>query len=92
MRNEPIGHLLGCYWSRKKAVAMEQEGIALYVGDHPLDMAGAKAAGVHAVGVTTGSHTASQLYEAGAVAVYPSLTDLRLKLESVQNFSNTWFE
>lgn len=45
-----------------------------YVGDHPGDILGARAAGVVSVGVTTGMHDADTLGEHGADVV---LTDLR---------------
>lgn len=41
----------------------------LYVGDTNIDMATARAAGMHAVGVTWGFRTAGELWEAGAHAV-----------------------
>jgi phosphoglycolate phosphatase len=66
----------------EKASAMTHEGISFYVGDHPLDMEGARAAGVHGIGITSGSHTGSELREAGAEAVFPSLMALQLRLES----------
>jgi phosphoglycolate phosphatase len=74
--------IYGNVTGQEKAVAMRQEGVALYVGDHPLDMEGAVAASVQGIGVTTGSHSASQLYEAGAQAVFSSLTELRLQLKA----------
>ncbi|WP_327174365.1 HAD hydrolase-like protein [Streptomyces sp. NBC_01335] len=60
-----------------KADAMRARAVAAYVGDHPLDVAGALAAGVPAVGVTTGAHSAAELLAAGADFVAPSLHALR---------------
>jgi phosphoglycolate phosphatase len=45
------------------------------VGDTPLDVAAALAAGARAVGVATGHSTADELAAAGAHAVLPDLTD-----------------
>ncbi|MER5546411.1 haloacid dehalogenase-like hydrolase [Streptomyces sp. NPDC002589] len=59
-----------------KSPAMIANGLAGYVGDHPLDMAGATAASVPGIGVLTGSHRAEQLVGAGGAAVVPSLLDL----------------
>lgn len=66
-----IGGLTGL----EKAPAMRETGLACYVGDHPLDMAGARAAGVRGIGVLTGFHTAAELREAGAAAVLRDLTE-----------------
>jgi phosphoglycolate phosphatase len=59
-----------------KAPAMREHRIDCYVGDHPLDMMGAMAAGIPGVGVLSGNHTAAELYAAGATLVIGSLTDL----------------
>jgi phosphoglycolate phosphatase len=45
------------------------------VGDTPLDVAAALAAGARAVGVATGSYSPAELTTAGAHAVLPDLTD-----------------
>jgi phosphoglycolate phosphatase len=50
------------------------------VGDTPLDIAAALAAGAQAVGVATGSYSAADLKAAGAHAVLPSLADTSLVL------------
>jgi len=47
----------------------------LVVGDTPLDIAAAHAAGARAVGVATGDHSEEALREAGADEVLPSLED-----------------
>jgi phosphoglycolate phosphatase len=59
----------------QKAAVLSAEGVAVYVGDTPADMAAAITAGVHPVGVTTGSFTAAELRTAGAASVLDSLTD-----------------
>ncbi len=44
----------GWLWGDGKASALLQEGATVYVGDHPHDVAGARAAGALSVGVRTG--------------------------------------
>ncbi|WP_229789372.1 HAD family hydrolase [Pilimelia terevasa] len=56
-----------------KTAAIRAQGVEVYVGDHPADMASARAAGVPGVGVTTGSHDAAALTGAGAAAVLDGL-------------------
>jgi uncharacterized protein len=53
-----------------KAAALT--GATVFVGDHPLDIEGARAAGARAVAVTTGASSAADL--AGADVVLPDLT------------------
>jgi phosphoglycolate phosphatase len=53
------------------------------VGDTPLDVAAALAAGARAVGVATGSFAAAELAAAGAHAVLPDLTDTARVLAAV---------
>jgi phosphoglycolate phosphatase len=53
------------------------------VGDTPLDIAAALAAGARAVGVATGSYPAADLAAAGAHAVLPDLTDPSLVLAAL---------
>ena len=45
---------------------------AVYVGDSPYDMQSARAAGVHALGVSWGAFTAQSLFDAGAMTVIES--------------------
>jgi phosphoglycolate phosphatase len=59
----------------QKAAVLASLGAAVYVGDTPADMAAAVQAGAHAVGVTTGSFTRSDLRAAGADLVLTSLAD-----------------
>ncbi|HUF24763.1 MAG TPA: HAD family hydrolase [Vicinamibacterales bacterium] len=47
----------------------------IVIGDTPLDVECAKAGGVRALGVATGSHTVEQLCEAGAYAALEDLSD-----------------
>jgi phosphoglycolate phosphatase len=58
----------------EKAAVLERIKAVAYVGDSPPDMAAAVQAGVRAVGVATGSFTASDLLQAGADVVLDSLT------------------
>ncbi|HEY5990865.1 MAG TPA: HAD hydrolase-like protein, partial [Streptosporangiaceae bacterium] len=53
------------------------------VGDTPLDVAAALAAGARAVGVATGRSQAAQLTAAGAHAVLPDLTDTAAVVSAV---------
>jgi phosphoglycolate phosphatase len=53
------------------------------VGDTPLDVEAALAAGARAIGVATGRYAAADLVAAGAHAVLPDLTDTRLVMETL---------
>lgn len=53
------------------------------VGDTPLDVSAALAAGARAVGVATGPYSAADLAAAGAHAVLPDLTDTPRVLEAL---------
>ncbi len=68
--------VVGGVTGAEKAPAMRKHGLSVYVGDHPLDMLGAAAAGVPGVGVLTGSHGEQELRDAGAALVVPTLQDL----------------
>jgi phosphoglycolate phosphatase len=57
----------------EKAAVLQNLNAAAYVGDSPPDMAAAVAAGVRAVGVTTGSFSGRDLASAGAEVVLSSL-------------------
>jgi phosphoglycolate phosphatase len=59
----------------QKAAVLASIGAAVYVGDTPADILAAVTAGVHPVGVTTGSFTVAELKAAGAAHVLSSLTD-----------------
>jgi phosphoglycolate phosphatase len=67
--------IVGGLTGTEKAPTMRQNAASCYVGDHPLDMAGAAAAGVPGVGVLTGSHSEQDLRDAGAAVVLASLLD-----------------
>ncbi|MFW6033789.1 MAG: HAD hydrolase-like protein, partial [bacterium] len=68
-----VDGVVGDVYATAKGGALREWGAAVHVGDHPGDMAGARAAGAVAVGVTTGSHDAAALREAGADVVLPDL-------------------
>jgi len=53
------------------------------VGDTPLDIAAALAAGARAIGVATGAFSAAALRSAGADTALPDLIDTRLVLEAL---------
>ncbi len=78
--------LYGMAWADGKAQALRTAGAVVYVGDHTADMAAARAAGVCAVGVTTGPCSADELAEAGADFV---LRDLR-GFASDTGLDSTW--
>ncbi|WP_194813584.1 HAD family hydrolase [Nocardia sp. XZ_19_385] len=70
-----VDDLVGDLWSAGKADALRAHGASIYVGDHVGDMQGARAAEVHAVGVTTGPCAAAELRAAGADVILTSLTE-----------------
>jgi HAD superfamily hydrolase (TIGR01509 family) len=65
--------------------ALEKAGAdaddALMIGDTPWDVEAAKRAGVPTIAVMTGGFAAQELREAGAVAVYESVAELRERLD-----------
>jgi pyridinium-3,5-biscarboxylic acid mononucleotide sulfurtransferase len=65
-----VGDLFGA----DKGRALAEHGVSAYLGDHPGDLAGARAAAAVAVGVATGPHDAAGLRVAGADVVLDSLT------------------
>lgn len=52
------------------------------LGDHPVDMQAAKAAGVHAIGTTHGFSTAAELKAAGAIRTVDSLLTIPKLIEA----------
>jgi HAD superfamily hydrolase (TIGR01509 family) len=53
---------------------------AVMVGDSPWDVEAAKRAGVQTIAVLTGGFSKEELLEAGALAVYDSVAELRAQL------------
>lgn len=70
----PIDVVIGDVWGQGKGGALSEHGASVYVGDHVLDVAGARAAGAVAVGVATGPCPPAELAEAGADVVLDDLT------------------
>jgi len=69
-----VDEVVGGLWGGAKGAALRERGAAVYVGDHVLDVTGARAAGAVSVAVATGPCTSDELAEAGADVV---LDDLR---------------
>jgi phosphoglycolate phosphatase len=63
----------GELFAHEKASALIAEGASIYVGDHPGDMAAARAASAYGMGVTTGVNDEAALLSAGADCVVPDL-------------------
>lgn len=74
-RGWPVDVLRGDAFGAAKGDVLRAEGATAYVGDHPGDIAGARAAGARAVAVATGSHSRAELAEAGADAVLDQLSE-----------------
>jgi phosphoglycolate phosphatase len=81
--------VVGWVWGEQKTVAMRDHGAMVYVGDHPADMAAARAVesavdgvAVAAVAVATGDHGADELRAAGADAVLTDLTEFPAWLDA----------
>jgi phosphoglycolate phosphatase len=56
-----------------KRDALKEHNATIYVGDTIADIRAGVEAGAHAVGVSTGMHTAQELTDAGATVVLPTL-------------------
>jgi HAD superfamily hydrolase (TIGR01509 family) len=67
------------------AVALEKAGTneAVMIGDAPWDVEAARKAGLDTVCVLTGGYSEQELREAGAVAVFESLQELRERLDEL---------
>ena len=63
----------GELFAQDKATPLIAEGVSIYVGDHPGDMAAAIGANAYAVGVTTGANDETALLAAGAAVVLVDL-------------------
>ena len=70
---ELVDVVYGELFAEDKATALIAEGASIYVGDHPGDMAAARAANSYAVGVTTGANNELALSAAGADLALPDL-------------------
>ena len=76
--------------ARRRAAAVHDGSTSTFdgtatvvIGDTPLDISAALAAGARAVGVATGSYSAEDLAMAGADAVLPDLTDTAAVLRAL---------
>jgi phosphoglycolate phosphatase-like HAD superfamily hydrolase len=56
-------------------------GEYVMVGDSPWDAEAAARAGVETIAVMTGGFSEEELEDAGAIAVYPSVAELRCALD-----------
>jgi len=69
-----VDAVVGDLWSTGKAIALQEYGAEVYVGDHLGDITGARAADAWAVAVATGPISAADLTAAGADVVLDDLT------------------
>jgi len=74
--------VVGDLWSTGKAIALQEYGAEVYVGDHLGDITGARAADAWAVAVATGPISAADLEAAGADVVLGDLTEFPDWLDS----------
>ena len=77
-----VAAVVGDLWSTGKAVALQEYGAEVYVGDHLGDITGARAADAWAVAVATGPISAADLAAAGADVVLQDLTQFPGWLDS----------
>ncbi|HEX5740104.1 MAG TPA: haloacid dehalogenase-like hydrolase [Pilimelia sp.] len=71
-----VDAVVGDRFGPGKSAAIRDLGVTVYLGDHPADMASARAAGVPGLGVPTGPHGAAALAAAGATEVLDGLAAL----------------
>jgi uncharacterized protein len=76
-----IDDLVGEVWGEGKALALQEFGASIYVGDHIHDVEGALAAGITSVSVLTGGCTEVELREAGTHHVLQDLTEFSAWLD-----------
>jgi phosphoglycolate phosphatase len=78
--------VVGWAWAEGKVAAMLAHGTEIYVGDHPADMAAARAAHpTTAIGVLTGEHSEAELVDAGADVVLPDLSEFPAWLDDYRS-------
>ena len=68
-----IDHLVGGVWGAGKGDVLREHGASIYVGDHVLDVEGARKAGALSVSVLTGGCTKDELLAAGTDVVLEHL-------------------
>jgi phosphoglycolate phosphatase len=61
------------------------------MGDHPVDMQAAKAAGLHAIGISHGFSTPADLKEAGAIKIVDDLKSLPKLIQEHNNGKSPLF-
>ena len=71
--SDGVDAVVGGLFGVEKGVALTGAGATVYVGDHPGDVAAARAGGALAVAVPTGPHDTDALRAAGADVVLPDL-------------------
>jgi len=69
----PVDVVRGDLFAAGKAVALLEEGAVIYVGDHPADVIGARAAGAISIAVATGPASIDDLRAEGADVILPDL-------------------
>lgn len=62
---------------------------AVMIGDSVWDVEGARRAGVACIGVLTGGYAEQELRDAGAIDVYPSVSELLDALDQILRFQRT---
>jgi phosphoglycolate phosphatase len=65
--------VVGSLWGEAKGRALAEHGAGIYVGDHTMDIDGARAAGALSVAVATGAFDQEALLAYGADVVLPDL-------------------
>jgi phosphoglycolate phosphatase len=68
-----VDHVVGYLWAESKGTALRDHGAEVYVGDHTMDIDGARAAGALSVAVATGPFDETALRDYGADVVLPDL-------------------
>jgi phosphoglycolate phosphatase len=68
-----VDEVVGSLWGGGKGPALAERGATVYVGDHVLDVEGARVAGATSVTVATGPCSPEELAAAGADVVLPDL-------------------
>ncbi len=77
-----VDHLAGEVWGVGKAAVLREQGASVYVGDHTLDVEGARAADAVSVSVLTGGCTEDELRDAGTDVVLRDLGEFPAWLDA----------
>lgn len=72
-----VDDVAGLVWGAGKGHALAERGAAVYVGDSPPDVVGARTAGAVAVAVASGPHHVAELQRSGPDVVLTSLHEFR---------------